>query len=171
MPNMATRIKAHNSRVLNNNNNTNREQAAGGTCNCRNEQECPVQGKCLTKNVIYEAKVVTNNWTMSYIGQASTTFKARFTQHRSDMNLREKCQKTTLSKYVWKLKDEGTPYRIQWSIVRQAQPYSPMSKRCNLCLYEKLYIIRSHKQSTLNSRNELVSKCRHRKKHLLSDFG
>ena len=41
------------------------------------------------------------------------------------------------------------------------------SKRCNLCLKEKLLIICRPELSTLNKRNELVSSCRHRNKTLL----
>ena len=35
--------------------------------------------------------------------------------------------------HIWKLKDEGTPYNITWTIKRRAQPYSPGSKKCSLC--------------------------------------
>ena len=170
MPNMATRIKAHNKKILSNSSSNNVEQEESRKCNCRNESDCPVQGKCLLKNVIYKAQVKTEKETKSYIGQASTTFKIRYTQHKSDMNIKEMSQKTSLSKYVWQLKDGKIPYTLKWSIIRQAQPYTPISKRCNLCLWEKYHIIMSSKESRLNSRNELVSKCRHRTKHLLSEF-
>ena len=44
-------------------------------------------------------------------------------------------------------------------------------KHCNLCLWEKYYIITANKDSTLNSRTELVSTCRHKRKFLLSEYG
>ena len=147
------------------------EGVVESTCNCRDASSCPVQGKCLLRNVIYEAKVTTERETMSYIGQASTSFKTRFNQHKSDMNLKEMRQKTRLSTYVHELKDKKIPYSIKWSIIRQAQPYSPMAKRCNLCIGEKYHILMSNKNSRLNSRNELVAKCRHRRKYLLSEIG
>lgn len=171
MPNMATRIKAHNNKILNSISGNNPEQAESRTCNCRDVNACPVEGKCLMKNVIYQAEVTTQRETKTYVGQASTTFKIRYTQHKSDMNIKGMSQKTSLSKYVWQLKDGKTPYTLKWSIIQQAQPYSPMSRRCNLCLWEKFHILMSNKQSRLNSRNEVVSKCRHRTKHLLSEFG
>ena len=39
--------------------------------------------------------------------------------------------------------------------------YNSSSKRCNLCLKEKLLIICRPDLSSLNKRNELVSSCRH----------
>ena len=42
-----------------------------------------------------------------YVGLAETTFKARFTNHKSDLTHKEKG--TTLSKHVWSLKSAATP--------------------------------------------------------------
>ena len=42
--------------------------------------------------------------------------------------------------------------------------YSNKSKRCHLCLTEKLYLVRAKKPSLLNKRTELISKCRHENK-------
>ena len=44
---------------------------------------CPLAGKCLTKNVVYEAKETTNDTTQKYIGMKSCTFKTRFDQHNT----------------------------------------------------------------------------------------
>ena len=41
---------------------------------------------------------------------------------------------------------------------------------CQLCLWEKYYKITSNKQTTLNSRTELLNECRHAKKFLLFNF-
>ena len=77
---------------------------------------------------------------------------------------------TELSKYVWKLKDEDKEYDIEWSVHRKAAAYTNASRRCNLCLAEKLAIIRADKHRSLNRRSELVSKCRHENKFYLSHF-
>ena len=77
---------------------------------------------------------------------------------------------TELSKYVWQLKKEGEEFKITWSINRRAQAYSNTTKRCNLCLTEKLSIINADKTTTLNKRTELVSKCRHQNKYYLAHF-
>ena len=74
---------------------------------------------------------------------------------------------TALSNYIWTLKDSNTDYTIRWKIVDRGRAYSPSTKICNLCLKEKYVIICKPQMASLNSRNELKTECRHRKKHLL----
>jgi len=76
---------------------------------------------------------------------------------------------TELSKYIWSLKDQKIAYDIKWRKVKQARSYSNEAKRCNLCLWEIFFILCRPEMSTLNSRNELVSGCRHAKKFLLKN--
>ena len=54
-----------------------------------------------------------------------------------------------------------------WWLVGGWSPYNSASKRCNLCLKEKLLIIHQPELSSLNKRNEHVSSCHHRNKQLL----
>ena len=75
---------------------------------------------------------------------------------------------STLSKLVWKLKGKNIEYTIKWSIERKAQSYQCGSRRCNLCLAEKVIIARSTNPCMINKRSELLNKCRHRNKFLLS---
>ena len=148
MDNMGKLIKAHSNKIL-----KPKDNELEAKCNCRNKEKCPFPGKCTTKNVIYEADVSTTNNRRTYIGLTSNTFKTRYTAHKSTFTKREKENSTELSKHIWKLKDENTPFETIWKIVKQAKPYSPSTKRCNLCLWEKYYIITANKDSTLNSRN------------------
>ena len=74
-----------------------------------------------------------------------------------------------LDLYIWSLKDKSIPYNIKWRKVKQARSYSNISKRCNLCLWEKYFIIYKPDMSTLNNRSELISNCRHSKKFLLKN--
>ena len=46
-------------------------------------------------------------------------------------------------------------------------PFDPGSNKCQLCLMEKVAILYSDKESILNKRHEIFSKCIHRKYHLL----
>ena len=165
MDNMETIVKAHNKNVTTK--NTHQEDK----CNCRRKQDCPLPGKCTTKNIVYQATVTTTDKNKIYFGLTSSTFKARYANHKASFNNRTKQNKTELSKYIWQLKDEGTPHSITWNIARHAQPYSPKTNRCNLCLWEKYSIITANKDSLLNSRSELISTCRHKSKFLLSDYG
>ena len=48
-------ISAHNAKILRKN-----KQNTEKSCNCRKKNECPLNGECLTTNVIYQAKIVTN---------------------------------------------------------------------------------------------------------------
>ena len=72
---------------------------------------------------------------------------------------------TTLSKYVWKLKEERKVFSLKWKIIDRAPPYNPMTRKCNLCIKEKFYIIYRPNMATLNKRNELFNSCwqRHEK--------
>ena len=135
-------------------------------CNCRNKHECPIPGECNQMNVIYEAKVLTENKVMSYFGSTERSFKKRYSEHTSSINNRPK-NHTTLSSYIWKLKDKKTPFKIEWSIKSKGHAFSSGGKSCDLCLTEKLTILTENQHSMLNKRDELLETCRHRKKHLL----
>ena len=165
MPNMESIIKSCNNKLTAN--NTPKQEL----CNCRKKESCPLPGKCKTKNIIYEATVKTQEEEKSYIGLTATTFKERYQTHLASFKNREKRQSTELSKYIRTQKDNNKPYEIKWKILKHAQPYSPKSKKCNLCLWEKYHIITANKCTTLNKRTELHSACRHRKKFLLSEYG
>ena len=75
MPNVGQMLKAHNKKVLNVDMTNDQDQP----CNCRNKTNCPLQGKCQTKSVIYKADVTQENGTVhSYIGLTEHTFKTRW---------------------------------------------------------------------------------------------
>ena len=132
-------------------------------------QTCPVEGACQTRGVIYEATVTTDNGKKeTYTGLTSRRFKDRLYEHTSDMN-NEHNEGTSLSNYVWSLKNASTPYRITWKIITRAQSFNPSTKRCNLCLKEKFCIMFRPEGASLNSRSEFFSTCRHRLKPLLQN--
>ena len=104
-----------------------------------------------------------------HIGLCDTTFKLRYRNHVCSFKNERYKHATELSKYIWSLKDKSIPYNIKWRKVKQARSYSNISKRCNLCLWEKYFIIYKPDMLTLNNRSELVSNCRHSKKFLLKN--
>ena len=69
-----------------------------------------------------------------------------------------------ISKYVWHLKENNTDYTIKWSIIKNSISYTGGSKRCNLCLEEKLCILKEKSKYLLNKRSEIVSACHHKNK-------
>jgi hypothetical protein len=107
----------------------------------------------MTNNIIYKATVTTNNTndTKQYIGMIATTFKERYANHTSSFRHKKGSNKTELSKHIWKLKENDQDYTIKWSILKHAISYTGGSKRCNLCLEEKLCILKDiNKDNLLN---------------------
>ena len=54
-------------------------------CNCREPNICPLSGKCLTSEVVYQATVKTNDNKQpeTYVGISSNNFKSRYNNHLS----------------------------------------------------------------------------------------
>ena len=61
-------------------------------------------------------------------------------------------------------------YFINWGIAMKSQKYVCASRKCDLCICEKLLIGRADTSDLLNKRDELVSKCCHRNKFTLNCF-
>ena len=168
MANVASIIKAHNTRLLNK--STAKTPAGEKLCNCRHKDQCPLNGECLTSSVVYKATVTTAESRKEYFGLTEGPFKNRYYNHLTSFRHEQYSNATELSKYVWDLKRASADFQINWSISRRAPAYSTKSRSCPLCLAEKLCIITADKRHLLNRRSELVSTCRHRRKHLLALF-
>lgn len=166
MGNIKTIISNHNKAEINKATRTNDQKK---NCNCRKPNLCPMDGNCNAENVIYQAEVTTSTTKETYIGLCDTTFKLRYRNHICSFRNERYKHATELSKHIWSLKDQKIAYQIKWRKIKQARSYSNVSKRCNLCLWEKFFILRRPEMSTLNSRNELVSGCRHARKFLLKN--
>ena len=50
---------------------------------------------------------------------------------------------TELSKYLWQLNDNKVDFSLKWEIGAFTSPYKCGTCRCDLCLTEKLLIIRA----------------------------
>ena len=70
-------------------------------------------------------------------------------------------QATALSKYIWKLKNQGRSYKLNWRIHSRAPPFTSGARVCLLCLREKTAIAMCKPKHLLNQRTELLSKCIH----------
>ena len=178
MPNIKNIIQTHNNKIykefLNSNIDTNTR-----TCNCTRNRICPINNKCLLKNIVYKAEVTStttikdrsNNKskkteTYQYIGSTCDTFKARFNSHNSSFNNRppSNSHPTELCTHIWKLKDKkDTTFKIKWEILHHIKTLNFNSKFCAVCNLEKLEISKSDKRTTLNTRKELHAKCPHHK--------
>ena len=163
MPNMGSHISYHNKKILQQNDTPPQR------CNCNDRTLCPLPGRCQTPAIIYQGHIKTDDGeSHKYIGLTEPPFKARWSDHRVSCNDRQYEVKTDLSKKVWELKDKGKVPSITWSVVRKTSPYESGSDHCNLCLWEKFYIMKT--PGLLNTRKELVSKCRHANKFLLKNY-
>ena len=174
MPNIDNIISSHNKFELNK--ETQNDTSTNSTareCNCRQQNTCPLSGKCLTEGIVYQATVITaadNRKEETYVGLTEGTFKTRYANHTSSFRNPKQKSATELSKYIWSLKESNTQFSVKWRIIKRCKPYSNLTKRCNLCLYEKFVIICHPELCSLNSRNELISTCRHRKKTLIKQL-
>ena len=117
----------------------------------------------------YIQSVKTRNKTCTYLGLAANTFKERLGNHKLSFNHQKYEQNTNLSKHIWELKNKKEPYEISWSNVASAPSYNPRTKACKLCNLEKTLIMTSTDSNLLNGRSEIMNKCRHRAKFLLSN--
>ena len=133
-----------------------------------------MQGKCLTKNVVYLGTVNTkeNPQNMKfYIGGTSTDFKTRYTNHKASFNNQNKMNDTSISKYVWHLKQNKKTPIIKWSILKKNPTTNIHSSTCHLCINEKLAIIKfPERDKLLNQRGEIGFSCRHLKRFTLEEY-
>ena len=168
MPNMETIIKSHNKQLLKKHQETS-ETTNPRTCNCRTKTSCPLGGKCLTEALVYKATIVTENEEYSYVGMTGRTFKERWYKHGTSFRLAQYRTETKLSEKVWSLKERGCDYMIRWSVVKRGRPYVNGQRTCDLCTTEKLEILlqSSTDPHLLNSRSEIMNKCRHKNKFSL----
>ena len=77
------------------------------------------------------------------LSNSSSTVSLRYHsfQHKKHTN------STELSKHIWELKKNNKRHNIKWST----------ETICNLCLSEKLCIIKAHSSNLLNERDEMIS--------------
>ena len=164
MRNMSSILTSHNKKIL-------AENEKQYECNCRNKDECPLDNKCLTPRVIYEADVITLNTSRKfYIGLSDAPFKERYNNHKRDFRNRRYEKSTELSKYIWSLQESGIEFTIHWKILSHVKG---MTKRgyCSLCLTEKLWLLHYFDDMhLLNKKSEFISKCRHETKLLISSI-
>ena len=113
------------------------------------------------------ADVECQNTVKTYYGLTETTFKNRWNNHQFALRNPDHTQKTALSSYVWKCKNKKLEPKITWAIKAKAYALSSGGKQCDLCLTEKLTILMAKPETTLNRRDEIMEKCKHKRKFTL----
>ena len=140
--------------------------------NCRDKVKFPLKGNCLADGITYQANVTTTDGTITkqYIGMTANSFKQRYSNHLKSFRNEKYANETELSKYIWDLKGKNIPFSLTWSVLKRAATYSAGGKRCNLCLEEKLMILKADRRNLLNKRTEIISKCRHENSFYVKSF-
>ena len=131
---------------------------------------CCCKSHTFLPHILYPPNGFGSRSSLTSLGLTEGTWKQRNYQHKHTFNNRKQEHRTSLSKFVWSTKDKNNnaPPKISRSILKLAPAYSNTTKRCMLCLQEKLAIITYPEQhKLLNKRSELISKCRHENKFLL----
>ena len=103
-----------------------------------------------------------------------STPKKEKTNSSSTVTIKEqieiKKQKSEFAAHVWKLKEGNRPFTIKWHIQKRAFPYTNGAKSCDLCSWEKFYILLGDPSTTINSRSELFFRCKSQRDCLLSNY-
>ena len=77
-----------------------------------------------------------------YLGTAEGDFKKRYYSHTTSFRNKRYTNDTSLSNYIWKIKEKHQENpSLKWSIVKMVPAYSYITKKCLLCLHEKLEIV------------------------------
>ena len=140
------------------------------TCNCRNKEACLLNGQCQIGEVAYEGTLSSNQPNFKekkYFGIADESFKGRLYNHNLSFRSEIYKNNTELSKELWQIKVKNYTPKITWRITRKCPPYNYSSRKCYLCLNEKLEIALYEGENLLNKKTELISKCCHENKFML----
>ena len=166
MPNMKTLISRSNQKKLSDAEATITTNVSSkkGNCNCDVISNCPLQGECKTECVVYNAKVITDQVSKNYKGMTERSFKTRWNEHNFNFAHENYKSCSELAEFIWKLKNEGIRYKIEWSILEKTPKLRQGQLFCPLCVAEKRHILFSDPNTLINSRDEFVSKCRHQLK-------
>ena len=153
MPNVKSIINKHKTVLDPSTNNSER------TYNCKNKEKCPLQEKCLTSNIMYKATLTSNqdNYQHKIYGITETKSKQRYANHIKSFRHEKHQSNTELSNELWIIKHNNYTPNIVWEILRKHHTYSPNTKRCSLCLNEKLEIARHKGRNLVNKRSEIIN--------------
>ena len=140
--------------IMNAKNETSEQRRS---CNCRKSSNCPLNGECLSSSLVYKATVTHEKEKKCYVGLVEGDFKRRYNNHKTSFERPEYEKSTTLSSYVWSLRDRGCDYNLEWEIMKRTRPYVCGASRCDLCTTEKLIILEGDRKAMLNERSEILS--------------
>ena len=135
--------------------------------------QCPLEQRFLKNNILYQANITPlgeNSENKVYYGIHETTFKLRYTDHKKSLNHWNRKSDTDLSNKFRRIKDNKHNANITREVLGRHQAYNTSSKKCSLCLNEKLKIALYRNNNMLNRRTKILKKCRHKIKYSLISY-
>ena len=119
----------------------------------------------MSKDIVCKATIRTNstNDTKDYLGMTSRIFKKQIISIKS-FTSKKYSYETEHSKHIWHMEQNKTDFAINWPILKNSISYTGGSKKCNLCLEEKISILKEKSNCLRNKRSELVSACQYKKR-------
>ena len=160
MNNMSKIIKRHNKKV------TLKSRDQKPKCNCRKKEESPMEGNCQINDVVYKYDATRPLLQKVYFGFAEEAWKRCFYNQKLSFKHKIFQWNNTFKLYV----SSDAP-NLKWFVLRCVPPYSNISRKCFMYLYEKLAIITYQNQKELlNKTSELFCKCRHANKFLIKNY-
>ena len=122
-----------------------------------------------TKQVSHQTKkIVKQNFIMALVKQHLNS-DMRTIFYETFNNIKYQTD-TELSNEYWNIISANKTSNISWEILGTHKSYNQSSKRCLLCLIEKLAIAPHGDDNMLNKRSEVISKCRHRNKYMPANY-
>ena len=106
------------------------------TCNHIRKHQCSLNEKCLTNNVLYKASITSNEEKPKakiYYGVSETAFN-----HKKSFNNIKYQTDAELSNKYWNIISANKTLNIYQELLGTQKSYNQSSKRCLLCLNEKL---------------------------------
>ena len=102
------------------------------SCNFRQKDKCPVEGRCHESGVVYQASVrqPDKNLTNTYVGLTDTSFKLRYNQHMLSMRNKNYQHSTRLSDHIWDLKLKNVDFELSWRIISKIARGTIGAKDC-----------------------------------------
>ena len=85
MPNIKTKVNAHNRVILRNKPSKNAKR-----CNCQQKENFPMNGDCIKESLVYYATISCNDQNYEpklYKGSFKTSFKKRYSNHKKSFNV------------------------------------------------------------------------------------
>ena len=105
LPNMKSIISSHNKALLSDYHRS-QTQTNEKECIWRKKDQCPLDGKWLRQNVVYQATVSTQSSSETYVGLA-TNFKEGYRNHTASFRHQSKRNETKLSKHICTVADRN----------------------------------------------------------------